>query len=148
MRDAATRMHAAVVAVVHEHFARAMYYFSVQLMYASFVGCAAWILTSIPGASATSKYWIWVTSAFNFVIPAGAIVDSLLTLHLRWAAPLAVIGGPIWEITQGRIALALFLTWMIGTLANARATAAASSQGMSRDENREQVNKLQPDILG
>jgi hypothetical protein len=27
---------------VHEHIARAMYYFSVHLLYASIVGCAAW----------------------------------------------------------------------------------------------------------
>ena len=32
---------------VHEHIARAMYYFSVHLLYASIVGSAAWVLTSI-----------------------------------------------------------------------------------------------------
>jgi len=39
---------------VHEHIARVMYYFSVQLLYASVVGAAAWVLTSIRGASATT----------------------------------------------------------------------------------------------
>ena len=32
---------------MHEHIARAMYYFSVHLLYASVVGSAAWVLTSI-----------------------------------------------------------------------------------------------------
>jgi hypothetical protein len=31
---------------VHEHIARAMYCFSVHLLYASIVGCATWGLTS------------------------------------------------------------------------------------------------------
>jgi beta-lactamase regulating signal transducer with metallopeptidase domain len=73
---------------VHEHVARAMYYFSVHLLYASAVGAAAWMLTSIRGASATTKYWIWVVTAFNFIVPVGAIVDKLWAPHLRWAAPL------------------------------------------------------------
>ena len=36
----------------------AMYYFSNRLLYASIVGSAAWVLTSIRAASATTKYWI------------------------------------------------------------------------------------------
>lgn len=35
---------------MHEHVARSMYYFSVHLLYASLVGCAAWLLTSLRGA--------------------------------------------------------------------------------------------------
>jgi len=50
---------------------RAMYYFSVHLLYASIVGCAAWVLTSVRGASATTNYWIWVVTVFNFVVPVG-----------------------------------------------------------------------------
>jgi hypothetical protein len=40
---------------MHEHIARTIYYLSVHLLYASFVGSAAWILTSIRGASSTTK---------------------------------------------------------------------------------------------
>lgn len=43
---------------MHEHIARSMYYFSVQLLYASMVGIGTWVLTSIRGASATTKYWM------------------------------------------------------------------------------------------
>jgi beta-lactamase regulating signal transducer with metallopeptidase domain len=106
-----------VEANVHEHIARAMYYFSVQLLYASLVGSAAWVLTSIRGASATTKYWIWVVTTFNFIVPIGAIVDKVWALHLRWAAPLSAIGGPIWDITQGRTAVVLAATWIAGALA-------------------------------
>src|SRR6267378_3867337 len=72
-----TRTAAIVEANVHEHIARAMYYFSVHLLFASIVGSAAWVLTSIRGASATTKYWLWVVTGFNFVVPAGAVIDKL-----------------------------------------------------------------------
>jgi beta-lactamase regulating signal transducer with metallopeptidase domain len=91
-----------------------MYYFSVHLLYASLVGSAACVLTAIPGASATTKYWIWVVTAFNFVVPAGAVIDKLFAPHLAWAAPLGAIGGPVWEMTQGRTAVALAVIWITG----------------------------------
>jgi bla regulator protein blaR1 len=102
---------------VHEHIARTMYYFSVHLLYASIVGAAAWLLTSIRGASATTKYWIWVGTAFNFVVPFGALIDKLWAPHLRWAAPLGVIGEPVWDMTQGWTAVVLAVVWMAGALA-------------------------------
>lgn len=100
---------------MHEHIARLMYYFSVHLLYASVVGAAAWVLTSIRGASATTKYWIWVVTAFNFIVPVGAAVDKVWGLHLRWAAPLSALGGPIWDMTQGRTAVVLAAIWIAGT---------------------------------
>jgi beta-lactamase regulating signal transducer with metallopeptidase domain len=101
---------------MHEHIARAMYYFSIHLLFASMVGCAAWVLTSIRGASATTKYWIWAATVFNFVVPLGAAIDKLWAPHLAWAAPLGAIGGPVWDITQGRTGLVLALTWITGAL--------------------------------
>jgi beta-lactamase regulating signal transducer with metallopeptidase domain len=102
---------------VHEHIARAMYYFSVHLLYASAVGIVAWTLTAIRGTSATTKYWIWVVTAFNFVVPLGALIDKLWAPHLRWAAPLGVIGDPVWGMTQGWTALVLAVVWIAGALA-------------------------------
>jgi beta-lactamase regulating signal transducer with metallopeptidase domain len=104
-----------VEANVHEHIARAMYYFSVHLLYASVVGAATWLLTSIRGASATTKYWIWVVTAFNFILPVGATVDKVWGQHFHSAAPLSALGGPIWEITQGRTAVVLAAIWIAGT---------------------------------
>jgi beta-lactamase regulating signal transducer with metallopeptidase domain len=94
-----------------------MYYFSVHLLYASTVGAAAWMLTIIRGASATTKYWIWVVTALNFIVPTGAVIDKLWAPHLRWATPLGVIGGPIWNLTQGRIAVMLAVIWFAGASA-------------------------------
>jgi Zn-dependent protease with chaperone function len=82
-----------------------MYYLSVHLLFASIVASAAWALTSILRASATSKYWIWVATAFNFVLPSGALIDKLWAAHLTWARPLGAIGDPVWDMTQGRTAV-------------------------------------------
>jgi beta-lactamase regulating signal transducer with metallopeptidase domain len=101
---------------VHEHIARVMYYFSIQLLFASFVASAAWVLTSVSGASSTTKYWIWVVTVFNFVLPAGAVVDKFWAPHLAWAAPLSAIGGPVWDMTEGRTGVVLALIWITGAL--------------------------------
>jgi beta-lactamase regulating signal transducer with metallopeptidase domain len=92
-----------------------MYYFSVHLLFASIVGSAAWVLTSIRGASATTKYWVWVVTAFNFVVPSGALIDKIWAPHLTWARPLGAIGGPIWNMTEGRNAVMPAVIWIAGT---------------------------------
>ncbi len=102
---------------MHEHIARVMYYFSIHLLYASIVGAAAWVLTSIRGASSTTKYWIWVVTALNFTVPTGAVMDKLWAPHLAWATPLGAIGDPIWKITQGWTAVVLAVIWIVGAFA-------------------------------
>lgn len=101
---------------MHEHIARTMYYCSIHLLFASIVGLVAWTLTSILRASATTKYWIWVATACNFVVPSGAFLDKLWAPHLTWARPLGVIGDPVWVMTEGRTAIALGTIWMTGAL--------------------------------
>lgn len=101
---------------MHDHIARAMYYLSVHVLFASIVTTAALALTSILRASATTKYWIWVATAFNFVLPSGALIDKLWAPHLTWARPLGAIGDPVWNMTQGRTAVILGVIWMTGTL--------------------------------
>jgi beta-lactamase regulating signal transducer with metallopeptidase domain len=100
---------------MHEHIARSMYYLSIHLLYASVVAVATWVLTSICGASATTKYWMWVLTAFNFFVPVGAAIDKIWALHLTWARPLGAIGGPVWVITDGRVAIVLAMIWLGGT---------------------------------
>src|ERR1700693_6239902 len=106
------RTVAVAEAGMHEHIARVMYYFSVHLLYASMVGVAAWVLTSIRGASSTTKYWIWVVTALNFIVPTGAAMDKLWAPPLGWATPLGAIGGPIWNMTQGWTAMVLAVIWI------------------------------------
>ena len=101
---------------MHEHIARAMYYLSIHLLFASIVAAAAWTLTSTLRASATTKYWVWIGTAFNFVLPTGALIDKLWAPHFTWAYPIGLIGGPIWDMTQGRTAVILAITWLIGAV--------------------------------
>lgn len=101
---------------MHEHIARAMYYFSVHLLIASIVASAAWALTSTLRASATTKYWIWVATALNFALPSGALIDKFWAPHFTWATPLGAIGGPVWDMTQGRTAVILGAIWATGCI--------------------------------
>lgn len=101
---------------MHEHIARAMYYVSIHMLFASAVAMVAWALTSVLRASATTKYWVWVATAFNFVAPSGAIIDKVWSAHFAFARPLGAIGGPVWDVTQGRPAATLAFVWMAGVL--------------------------------
>jgi len=87
-----------------------MYHVGVHLLYASMVGSAAWVLTSIQGASATTKYWIWVVTAVNFVLPSGALIDKLWAPHLTWSEPLRAVVGLVRYMTQGQTAVVLVVT--------------------------------------
>jgi hypothetical protein len=77
---------------MHEHIARVVYYFGVHLLFASMVWLAAWALTSMSRGSATTKYWIWMTTSLNFVLPVGAVLDKSFASHLSWAVPLGMVG--------------------------------------------------------
>jgi beta-lactamase regulating signal transducer with metallopeptidase domain len=91
-----------------------MYHFTVHLLYASIVGCAAWVLTSIRAASATTKYWIWVVTALNFVVPSGALIDMLWGRYFTSSRPLAAFVGPISDMTKGRTVVVLAVIWIAG----------------------------------
>jgi BlaR1 peptidase M56 len=104
---------------MHEHVARAVYYAAIHLTYASIVACAVWALTSIRATSAAAKYWMWILTAANFVVPAGAIVNTLFTSYLGWATPLGMIGGAAWTVSEGRPAAAAAAVWLIGAAAMA-----------------------------
>ena len=69
------------------------------------------------GASSTTKYWIWVVTALNFIVPTGAVMDKLWAPHLAWATPLGAIGDPIWKMTQGWTAVVLAVIWIAGAVA-------------------------------
>ena len=91
-----------------------MYHFTVHLLYASIVGCAAWVLTSIRAASSTTKYWIWVVTALNFVVPSGALIDMLWGRYFTLSRPLAAFVGPISDMTKGRTVVVLAVIWIAG----------------------------------
>jgi beta-lactamase regulating signal transducer with metallopeptidase domain len=91
-----------------------MYHVAVHLMYASIVGCAAWVLTSIRPASASTKYWIWVVTTLNFVVPSGALIDISWGRYFTSSRPLAAFVGPISEMTRGRTVVVLAVIWTAG----------------------------------
>lgn len=101
---------------MHEHIARALYYFEVHLLYASIVWLAAWILTSTRHGSASTKYWIWVAASLNFIFPLGAALDKLWASHLLWAAPLGIIGDVANSISRGPAAVVLWMVWLLGAI--------------------------------
>jgi beta-lactamase regulating signal transducer with metallopeptidase domain len=103
---------------VHEHLTHAVYYFEVHLIYSSVVWLAAWTLTSIPGSSATTKHWIWLATALNFILPLGAALDVFLAPYIFWARPLAVVGAAGASISESTpIATSLAAVWLIGATA-------------------------------
>jgi beta-lactamase regulating signal transducer with metallopeptidase domain len=99
---------------MHEHIARALYYFQVHLLYASIVWLAACVLTSIGRGNATTKYWIWLATSLNFILPLGAILDKVWASHLSWAAPLGIIGDVAGSISRGPVAEVLGVVWLLG----------------------------------
>jgi beta-lactamase regulating signal transducer with metallopeptidase domain len=99
---------------MHEHIARVLYYFEIHLLFASLAGSAAWLLTALPRGSATAKYWIWVAAALNFIVPAGAVIDTVEASYLGWARPLGLIGDVAYRMSQGPVAVALLAVWLAG----------------------------------
>jgi beta-lactamase regulating signal transducer with metallopeptidase domain len=100
---------------MHKHLTHAIYYSEIHLIFCSIVWLAAWALTSIPGASAAAKHWIWLATALNFIIPCGAIVDGLFGHHISWASPIGLVGGLGAYISDTTpIALSLAVLWLLG----------------------------------
>jgi beta-lactamase regulating signal transducer with metallopeptidase domain len=100
---------------MHEHVTHAIYYTEIHLLFCSIVWLAAWALTSIPGASAATKHWIWLATAVNFILPLGALIDGLFAQHLSWASPLGLVGGFGAYISDTTpIAVSLAALWLLG----------------------------------
>ena len=100
-----------------EHITRGLYYFEVHLLYASLVSLTAWVLTSLRFGSATTKYWIWVATALNFIVPAAAILDGSFESHLGWARPLGVIGDLGFRITHSvPTSVTISALWLLGAV--------------------------------
>jgi beta-lactamase regulating signal transducer with metallopeptidase domain len=94
---------------------RALYYLQIHLLYASVVWSAAWALTSILPGSATTKYWIWVATSLNFIVPAGALIDALWASRLE-AAPLGLVGEAANRLSHSSFAPAVGAAWLAGAI--------------------------------
>ena len=108
---------------MHEHVAPAVYYLEVHLLYATVACLAAWALTSIWKAAATAKYWVWVATSLNFLVPLGGFINGFGASHIPWATQLPGLddfGIRISRnLTVGSVLLAVWLcgaTLMFGRL--------------------------------
>jgi len=102
---------------MHEHVAPAVYYLEVHLLYASIVCLAAWVLTSLRKGSATWKYWIWVATSLNFLVPLGGFFDGFGATRVLWATQLSGLAdvgiGISRNLTVGAVLLGV---WLFGAV--------------------------------
>jgi beta-lactamase regulating signal transducer with metallopeptidase domain len=100
---------------MREHIAPFVYYLEVHLLYASILCLAAWALTSIRSASATWKYWIWVATSVNFMLPLGGFFNGFGASRVSWATQLGGLDevgiGISRNLTAGAV---LFAVWSCG----------------------------------
>lgn len=102
---------------MHEHVAPAVYYLEVHLLYASIVCLAAWGLTSLCKGDATWKYWIWVATSLNFIVPLGGFFNRFGAAPVSWAKQLSGLDdigiGISRNLTVGVVLLGV---WLFGAI--------------------------------
>ncbi len=102
---------------MHEHIAPGVYYLEVHLLYASIVCLAAWVLTSFWKGSATWKYWIWVATSLNFVVPLGGFFNRFGASPVSWARQLSGLDDFGIGISRNlAVGAVLFGVWLLGAL--------------------------------
>jgi beta-lactamase regulating signal transducer with metallopeptidase domain len=100
---------------VTEHIAAVLYFAQVHVLYASLVGCAAWVLTALPNASPSLKYWTWVAATLNFIVPVGGLIDGFGAWNFAGATPLVLLNDLAVGISRSVTArTALFGIWGLG----------------------------------
>ncbi|HKD16413.1 MAG TPA: M56 family metallopeptidase, partial [Thermoanaerobaculia bacterium] len=93
-------------------FALVMRAVEIHLAFASGVALAAWAITSSKRVSATTKYWIWVVTSINFLLPAGVLVDRFRPPDVSWVMPLEDFGNTV--ARKGSLGAALAAVWAAG----------------------------------
>jgi beta-lactamase regulating signal transducer with metallopeptidase domain len=100
---------------MREHIAPFVYYLEVHLLYASILCLAAWALTSSRAGSATWKYWIWVATSVNFMVPLAGFFNGFAASRVSWATQLEGLDGVGIGISRNLTVGAVLLgVWLIG----------------------------------
>ncbi|HEX4269280.1 MAG TPA: M56 family metallopeptidase [Steroidobacteraceae bacterium] len=100
---------------MHEHVAPALYYLEVHILYASVACLAAWVLTSLWKGGDTAKYWIWVVTSVNFMVPFAGFFNGFGSSHLSWATQLGGLDTVGFEVSRNPSAGAVLLgVWACG----------------------------------
>jgi beta-lactamase regulating signal transducer with metallopeptidase domain len=119
-----------------EQLVRASHYVEIHLLYASLVWLAAWALTSNRRGSATTKYWIWVATSLNFIVPLGAVLDAIGALRPFWITPARAAGGAGNGLSRtAPIASILVAMWLFGALVMAVRLCLRTRADRRRDES-------------
>lgn len=86
-----------------------------HLLFASIVWVAAFLLTSMPRGSGTTKYWIWVITSLNFLLPLSAVPARLWPSPVAWFPP----GRVMVAVTDGAptVTIPLIALWSLGCVA-------------------------------
>ena len=101
---------------MHEQFGRVSQSVEIHLLYASIVWLAAWLLTSLRRGTATTKYWIWVATSLNFMLPLTAVPGRFWPSRFSWFTPGSIIGAVQSGISRGaRAPELMFFIWSLGT---------------------------------
>ena len=91
-----------------------MHSLQIHLLYASIIWVVAWLATSLPGISATTKYWMWVTTSVNFVLPVSIIPARFWSSEISWFTPGFEVTG--FEVTGVVVARPLLALWIAGAV--------------------------------
>jgi Zn-dependent protease with chaperone function len=85
----------------------------VHLLYGSIVWVAAWLLTSMQRGTATTKYWIWVATSLNFILPLSAVPGRFWPSRVAWFTPMNVTDK---FALSARAAALLSALWLLGAV--------------------------------
>jgi len=100
---------------VREHIAPAVYFLEVHLLYASLVCIAAWLLTSLGEGKAAWKYWIWVATSLNFLVPLAGLCDGFGATPNHWATQLRGLDAVGIGISRHLVVASVFFgVWLSG----------------------------------
>ena len=88
-----------------------------HLLYATIVWLAAWLLTSLQRGTSTTKYWIWIATSLNFILPLSAIPGRLWPYYVSWLTPMSVTRGAIEGISlSAQATILLWIIWSVGAI--------------------------------
>jgi beta-lactamase regulating signal transducer with metallopeptidase domain len=74
------------------------------------------VLTSLWKGGDTAKYWIWVVTSLNFVVPFAGFFNGFGSSHLSWATQLGGLDTVGFAVSQDLSAGALLVgVWACGT---------------------------------
>jgi Zn-dependent protease with chaperone function len=100
-----------------ENAARLTQSIEAHLLFASIVWLAASLLTSMPRGSATTKYWIWVATSLNFLLPLSAVPSRLWPSPIAWLPPGRAIAAMTDRHTLAPATMTLLIgLWSLGCL--------------------------------